>query len=86
MNLILQHRRKIDLIDKNILHLLAERFNLARDIGIEKKELGIPILDEKRHQDVIKSRIDRFGNVLDEQFIRDLYELIHKESCRIQEL
>ncbi|WP_324735665.1 chorismate mutase [Thermococcus sp. SY098] len=47
-------RKRIDEIDKQIIELLEERVRIAEEIGEIKKELNLPITDEKREEEVLK--------------------------------
>lgn len=78
-------RKKVDIIDKNILNLLGKRMNLSRQIGKVKKENGIPLLDEDRWKKVLQSKISKAESLkLSKEFIQKIYNLIHKYSLRIQ--
>ena len=52
-------RKKIDLIDEQILKSLRERQEVSREIGRAKRKLKIQISDSKRENEV-------FGHVLQE--------------------
>lgn len=41
--LLEQHRRDIEALDRRILHLVCERLELARQVGELKAELGVPV-------------------------------------------
>jgi chorismate mutase len=45
-------REKISALDEQILRLLAERVNVAREIGKIKREKGKPITDRGREKQV----------------------------------
>ena len=47
MNLA-DYRKQLDRIDAEILQLFEERMNVVREIGIWKKQNGIPVLDAGR--------------------------------------
>lgn len=43
LELLEQHRRDIEALDRRILHLVCERLELARQIGALKTSLGVPV-------------------------------------------
>lgn len=76
-------RKKINEIDKRIFKLLELRIQQSQAIGEYKKQNNLPILDKKREEEIIKTRTDQ--SMLDKDFIKNLYELIFKESRKSQE-
>jgi len=54
MDKIGELRRRIDVIDREILELLEKRFKIAMEIGRIKRGLGIDIYDPKREREVIE--------------------------------
>ncbi|ALV62720.1 Chorismate mutase I [Thermococcus sp. 2319x1] len=69
-------RRRIDEIDKEIIHLLQERFEIARKIGEVKLKSGLPVYDPKREEEVLL----RAGN------FRRVFETILEVSKDVQRL
>lgn len=79
-------RDDIKNIDYQILELVLKRMELAKQIGVEKKKLSLPIFDKKVAGKVIERNIKKsseFG--LDTQLGRELTELLMKYSIMIQE-
>jgi len=56
-------RQQIDRADKKILITLKQRLQIVRKVGVWKKQNDIPVLDRKRWQIVLKSKI-RLGKKL----------------------
>jgi len=79
-------RDKIDQLDKEIVHLLGERMEAARAIGTYKLTHNIGVVQSNRFNEVLQQAIT-YGKEkgLSEEFIKALYEDIHKESIRQQE-
>ena len=48
-------RKNIDQIDSEIIQLLCKRFEIAKNIGLIKKEHNVQILDSNREEEVKKS-------------------------------
>ena len=54
MNLA-DYRKQLDRIDAEILQLFEERMNVVREIGIWKKQNGIPVLDAGREAEKLET-------------------------------
>jgi chorismate mutase len=78
-------RKSIDLIDKNLLFLLNRRNELSKKIGKAKRKLGLPVLDKKREELVIKDRKSLGKKMdLDPKFLEQLFKIIFNESKKLQ--
>jgi chorismate mutase len=78
-------RDQIDKLDDRIINLLEERMGVSEKIGAYKKENNITILQTKRWDDMLKTRLNlgsRKG--LSEEFIIKLFRSIHQESINHQ--
>lgn len=80
------YRTQIDTLDKQIIDLLGQRMASARAIGIYKMSHNMNVVQSARFEEVLLKAIKR-GNQrhLSEEFIRALYNDIHKESVNQQE-
>jgi chorismate mutase len=56
-------RSRIDKIDGEVLNLLKKRVELAKEIGVLKREKGLPIIDKGREEDVY-ARLSEKARVL----------------------
>lgn len=77
---LIAYRKKIDIIDKNIVHLLAERFRVTNDVGILKKELNLPAEDKDREI----MQFDRIGKLANDEklnisLVKKIFKLIIEE-------
>jgi chorismate mutase len=78
-------RSEIDKIDAELLEILARRLDFVSEIGNYKKENNITILQLKRWQNIIRERLaDGTSRGMSEEFLRQMLELVHNESIRIQ--
>ena len=85
MKNIVTIRRKIDSIDEKIVLLLKERMDLCKDIGGVKRDLGIPVKDLRREDEVylhIMSKALEYG--LDPQKIETIFKEIIASSVYVQ--
>lgn len=79
-------RHKVDLLDTQIIELLAERFGIIDQIGEYKKERNLAVYQPNRWQDVMQSRINEgMKRNMTEKFMKSLLFAIHEESVKKQE-
>jgi chorismate mutase len=78
-------RNNIDKIDDLIIQKMAERMQIAEQIGTYKKDNNITILQVNRWDEILNKRIN-YGKALklSPDFTEKLLELIHSESIRKQ--
>ncbi len=85
INALEETRTKIDSIDYEILNLFKQRFNYVKDIGTYKKQNKVTIYQPDRWNEIIKTRIEMAKELgINEEYLRQHLELIHKESILIQ--
>ena len=68
-------RKQIDEIDNSIVILLAKRMEIVKKVGKLKKVNNLPLLDNKRWKEIIKTK---------KGFIRKIWEIIHDEALKIE--
>ncbi len=79
-------RKEIDMIDEEIMNMLASRMKVSRDIGSYKKENNMIILQSERWKEVLQKYIDRGAQSgLGADFITRVIKSIHDESIEQQE-
>jgi chorismate mutase len=78
-------REKIDLIDQELIDTLATRSKLIEKIGEYKKDNNVTVFQLERWNEIMKTRPE-WGQQshLAQEFVRELYRVIHDESIRIQ--
>ena len=78
-------RHKIDSLDHQLIHLLAQREKIVKDVGEYKAENHIPPLQQKRFDQLVaRAVMEGRKEDLSSEFIRELMNAIHKESLRIE--
>ncbi|MFY0654419.1 MAG: bifunctional 3-deoxy-7-phosphoheptulonate synthase/chorismate mutase type II [Cyclobacteriaceae bacterium] len=78
-------RKKIDQIDHDLLEAMGARMKVAEEIALHKKEHKITILQTGRYDELMNDRIDQGKKFhLKEDFVKELYEMIHENSIRRQ--
>jgi chorismate mutase len=79
-------RDKINQCDQQIVHLLGERMKAAKVIGEYKLAHKMEVLQSNRFNEVLQKAVNAGKEEgLSEQFIKAIYESIHRESIRQQE-
>lgn len=76
------YRKKIDLVDRNIVKLLLLRFRLVKQISSHKKRNKIKMTDRKREQQIIK-KIGNY-NKPHQKFLKEIFSDIIKYSKKLQ--
>ncbi len=81
-----EFRAQIDALDETIVDALASRMELSRKIGALKKTHNVSIIQTRRW-DMVMKRLARIGNGrgLSEDFVRRVFDEIHKGSVSEQE-
>ena len=80
-----QLRSQIDVIDENLLNLLASRMNISRKIGEYKKDNNIAILQTSRWDSILEEMVRKGGeNGLPEKFVTAVFNAIHEASVQVQ--
>ncbi len=81
-----QLREVIDHIDEEILNLISNRMNAAREIGQYKKENNMTIYQPKRWNEIIeKSKVQAKELSISEKFLVSYIKAVHAESIDQQE-
>ncbi len=80
-------RLRIDILDEDIVDLLAQRMALVDRIGLLKKKAGVGIVQTERWTKGVLHRVEKLAEdkKLDIKFLNEVYEAIHKQSIARQE-
>lgn len=79
-------RANIDLIDREIVRLLARRQELSLQIGREKARRGLPVRAPERERELLEViREEAAAEGIDPDHAARLFELVLEESRRVQE-
>lgn len=78
-------RSDIDHMDTEILETLSKRMKVAEQIGQFKKDNEVTVLQVNRWEEILENRLKMSGALgLSDDFIKELLNLIHKESISKQ--
>jgi chorismate mutase len=79
------YRLHIDTIDSRIIELLAERMEVARDIGEYKRQHGMAIVQHDRYNELLVAAEAKAESMkVSKRFIHEIFKAIHEESVRQQ--
>jgi len=80
------YRNQINQLDDELLKLLAERMQVAQEIGQIKKQKSVAVLQSDRWQEIMRKVLDKSQELgLSEKFIQQIFKAIHQESIDKQE-
>lgn len=77
-------REKIETLNIEILKLLSERGQIAKQIGQEKRKQGTAIYDPEREKEMINKLLDLNDGPFDDNVIKQLFKEIFKASTELQ--
>jgi len=78
-------RNRIDALDRELLETLSSRMEIARQIGLYKKENNVTALQVGRYSELIDKRV-KLGESLNlsASLVQQLFHSIHEDSVRLQ--
>ncbi|MEX1189251.1 MAG: chorismate mutase [Bacteroidia bacterium] len=82
---LIELRSRVDSVDDAVIQLLSSRKRLVEEIGKHKREFSMTIFQLKRWEEILERQL-RNGQASDlsPEFIKQVYEVIHTESIRLQ--
>ena len=79
-------RRRLDLLDDQIVSLLGDRFAVCRKIALYKREQAIPMMQPERVAEVRARYLGRGQEAdLPPDFSEQLFELLIAATCRMED-
>jgi chorismate mutase len=82
---LLKFRHAIDQADRALLKAFQKRARVSERVGKLKREFNLPIVQPERWKVVVEDRVKQGKRLkINEAFLRNILELIHHESIRIQ--
>ncbi len=80
-----KYRNELDQTDKEIINLLAKRFEIVKKIWEYKKENNIWILQQWRWEQVLENRKEIAKELwVNENLIEYIWNLIHEEALKLE--
>lgn len=85
MNKLQEYREEIDSIDRELIELLAKRFNVVKQVWEFKKENDMPALQAWRWQEVLESRKSKALDLwVSDDFIEKVWNIIHDYALDLE--
>jgi len=79
-------RHTVDEIDDDLVDLLARRMEIVRAMGDLKRRYQVSTLQPTRWKEILASRLAAARKKgLHEEFVSQVYEIIHEEAIQVQE-
>ena len=79
-------RKQIDELDHRLIAILAQRMDVAKEIGQVKKDSNVAVLQVGRWDELVKERIEMAsGKGLSEEFTTRFLAAVHQESINNQD-
>lgn len=73
-------REEIDAIDEKLVRLLERRMDIARQVGEFKEANALPVLDKKREEEIIQSRVNMLSDPTLQDTVTGIFTLIMRYS------
>ncbi|MCK5907791.1 MAG: chorismate mutase, partial [Flavobacteriales bacterium] len=79
-------RKQIDELDHRLIAILAQRMDVATEIGQVKKDSNVAVLQASRWDELVGDRMEKaISQGLSEEFTKRFLEAVHQESINKQD-
>lgn len=69
-------RVRVDEVDRELIRVLNERARVVQEIMAIKAEVGAPIYDPKREEEILRRVVEQNEGPIYDASMRDIFELI----------
>ena len=69
-------RERVDEVDRELIRALNERARIVQEIMALKAEVGAPVYDPKREEEILQRVVDQNMGPIYDSSMRDIFELI----------
>lgn len=85
MRNIAELRKEIDRIDTQLLSLIKQRLEVAKEVGLYKKAHNLPIIDKAREKEVLEDKRKKAleANV-NPELMQKIFRLLIAEARKVQ--
>ena len=80
---IQQLRQNIDQIDSELLGLIEKRMEIAKSVGLYKKENALPVRDRERERQILERLCEKSKPEL-KDCIESIYSVLFEASSNLQ--
>ncbi|MCK5284324.1 MAG: chorismate mutase [Alphaproteobacteria bacterium] len=86
MEILKSYRKRIDILDEQIINLLRQRYDVIEEVGHLKARENIAAVLPERIDEVRENAVSQaLAKGLDEAFIRNIYAQLIEHSCAFEE-
>ncbi|MBO5950878.1 MAG: chorismate mutase [Fibrobacteraceae bacterium] len=78
-------RKKIDSLEDSLIALLNERASYALEIGKLKKQLGLPVLDASRENEILERVAKKSKGPLSADSVKLIFATLMQETRKVEE-
>ncbi len=86
MDEIINLRKKVDEVNRELFELLEKRFEITNEIACIKKKNNISLEDNKREEEMLSNMLDEFYHSKYKFAILEIYTKILSESKKQQKI
>ena len=79
-------RENINIIDEEMAKLFEKRMKAVEDIAKYKKENSLPVLDEKREEEVVKKNLSFINDPVIREYYKEFLKEVMNESKKYQNI
>jgi chorismate mutase len=69
-------RERVDEVDRELIRALNERARIVQEIMALKAEVGAPVYDPKREEEILQRVVEQNTGPIYDSSMRDIFELI----------
>ncbi len=69
-------RERVNDVDRELIEALSERARIVQEIMVLKAEVGAPVYDPRREEEILRSVVERNPGPIYDSSMRDIFELI----------
>ena len=69
-------RERVDEVDRELIEALSERARIVQEIMVLKAEVGAPVYDPRREEEILRRVVERNPGPIYDSSMRDIFEII----------
>jgi chorismate mutase len=73
---VLELRERVDEVDRELIEALSERARIVQEIMVLKAEVGAPVYDPRREEEILQRVVERNPGPIYDSSMRDIFEII----------
>ena len=69
-------RERVDEVDRELIEALSERARIVQEIMVLKAEVGAPVYDPRREEEILRRVVERNPGPIYDSSMTDIFEII----------